>query len=174
MAHGDPNHLLHAPPSLHQAQTGASHASHSAPARRLLQQPVSPAWTMTYAAVQGRQDRSRERDDYLAAVGPPRDLEVSQRSHPSAQPHDLDHYQVLSPENRALLLMRNTMPMMWLQRGGIWMNLSGTLQCGWSWRDATVKINIRKELWNHRHGKDRLKRQYMKVAELSACSPALI
>src|SRR6266702_2951952 len=170
MAHGDPNHLLHAPPSLHLAQTGASPASHNAQAQQLPQQPVSPARMMTHATVQGRQDQSRKRVGYLAAVGPLRDREASQRARPSVRPRVLDHYRVLSPENRALPLMRNTTPVMWLQRDGTWMNLSGILQCAWSWRDATVKINIRKGLWNNRHGTGQLKRQYTKVAELSVYS----
>ena len=167
MAHGDPNHLFHVPRSLHQvAQTGALHASHNAQAQHLPQQPVSPAWTTRHVMAQGRQDQSRERVDSLDAVGHPRDREASQRPLPSVRPHELDLSRVLSPENRALLLMRNTTPMRWLQIEGIWMNLSGISHCVWSLRDATVKINIRKDPWNNLHGMGQLKKRYMKVARV--------
>src|SRR6266404_2792234 len=165
-AHGGPSHLLHAPLSLHQVvRTGASHASHNAQLQRLLQQPVSPAWRRTHATVRDRQDQSRRRVGYLAAVGLPRDQEASQRSRPSVRHHDLDHLRVLSRESRALPLMGNTMLTTCSQRDGKWMNPNGILRCAWSWRDATVKINIRKGLWNHHHGTGQSKRRYMKVPE---------
>lgn len=167
MVHDDPNHLFHVPRSLHQvAQTGALRASHNAQAQHLPQQPVSLAWTTRHVMVQGRQDQSRERVDSLDGVGPPRDREASQRPLPSVRPHELDRFRVLSPENRARLLMRSTTSMRWPQIDGIWMNLSGISQCVWSWRDATVKINIRKDPRNNRHGTGQLKRRYMKVARV--------
>jgi hypothetical protein len=164
MAHDDPSRPLHARPFPHQAaQTGASHASHSAPVRRLLQLLAFLVWTMRHSMAPCRQDQSRERVACSVGVDHQRDQAASQMSPPNAGRRDRDLYRLVRfRESRAQQSMKPMMLVRWFQRNVIWTSQSGTLRCAWSLRDTTVKIKVRGGQWNL-CGIDRWKTQYTKV-----------